>query len=196
MTLQNDDSIFFRQYSKEHILNNVLLLIFWVKLQNTFHITVWIYTCRVPRPAPHFSTSSPTLHHVLSITATIPGDHTCIGLSLIMGKAKFTFTHCWPLLRQFRYTGHLFGWWSLFLVCLSGWLCFHLLLRCMSFLYVLDINPLSHMWYLNFSLRLPVHLIDCFLGQAEVYRSGTIPLVSFGFVVETFNVINIFIYYI
>lgn len=52
------------------------------------------------------------------------------------------------------------------------------------------------MWYLDFSRRLPVHLLDCFLGQAEVYRSGIIPFVSFGFVVETLNVIHIFIYYI
>lgn len=157
---------------------------------------MWIYTRRVPRPDPRFSTSLPTLQHDLPTTATIAGDHSCIGLSLIMGNAKHTSTHLWTLPCQLRYIGHLFRCCYLFLVCLSCYLCFHLLLRSMSFLHVLDNNPLSCMWYLDFSCRLPVHLIDCFLSQAEVYRSGIIPFVSFGFVVETFNVIHIFIYYI
>ena len=58
---------------------------------------------------------------------------------------------------------------------------FFLLLSCLCFLYILDINPLSDLWFANIFHRLFIHSVECFLSCADSFEFDAILLVCFCF---------------
>lgn len=103
--------------------DNILLLIFWVKLQKTFHITVWFGNLLLQG-----AKTCPLLPHIFTNTASCPfynshSQESTLSLAFLwqwVMPSPCSHT-CWPFPCLFRYTGYFFSWFCLSLVCF-GWL--------------------------------------------------------------------------